>query len=152
MGEHFYVWLFLWLWDFWMKILSIYLVRLACSSNTFSLNNLKILLKCFIYFEKLIYFFVGCWGGGGGLELITWQSFALMYFVILSILVSSPRVIYQWNFALVDVYWNNQQKSLKYAVESNMLSLMYFWILNASKMVYRHGVICYILVSEAIAV
>lgn len=49
-----------------MKILSIYLVRLACSSNTFSLNNLKILLKCFIYFEKLIYFFVGCWGGGGG--------------------------------------------------------------------------------------
>lgn len=89
------------------------------------------------------------WGAVG---LITWQSFALMYFVIVSILVSSPAVIYQWNFALVDVYWNNQQKSLKYAEESNMLSLMYFWILNASKMVHRHGVICYILVSEAIAV
>lgn len=62
--------------------------------------------------------------------------------------------IYEWNFALVDqeVYWNNQLKLLKYAVESNVLSLMCFWILNASKMVYRREAICYILVYEAIAV
>lgn len=57
-----------------MKILAIYLVILACSSNAFRLNNLKILFKCFIYFEKLIYFFVDFFGGGaerGAVGLIT---------------------------------------------------------------------------------
>lgn len=69
----------------------------------------------------------------------------LVCFVILSSLVLSVKDISLWNFTLVDqdVYWNNQLKLLKYAVENSVLSLMCFWILNASKMLYRHEANCY---------
>lgn len=62
--DHFYTWLFLWFCGFWIEFSSICLVIFVCSSNIFSLNNWKILFKCFSYFEKLIYFYVDWLGEG----------------------------------------------------------------------------------------
>lgn len=62
--DHFYTWLFLWFCGFWIEFSSICLVIFVCSSNIFSLNNWKILFKCFSYSEKLIYFYVDWLGEG----------------------------------------------------------------------------------------